>query len=92
MSGGGRLDVLRGAGGADVFEFTDQIGARNTVHILDFDAVEGDLIDLGGAEISNVRELGVNTLLQLGNDGDSILIRGVAFDELAFADGGLIVG
>ncbi len=92
VSGGGRLDVLTGGGGADVFEFTDGIGDRNTVHILDFDRADGDLVDLAGAVLANVRELGENTLLQLENDGDSILLRGVGVDDLAFTDDSLIFG
>lgn len=92
VSGGGRLDVLRGGGGADLFDFTDEIGSRNTLHILDFDASEGDMIDLDDTAVTSARELGVNTLLQLENDGDSILVRGVGIDEFVFTDDSLTLG
>ncbi|WP_299655630.1 ExeM/NucH family extracellular endonuclease [uncultured Jannaschia sp.] len=91
VSGGGRLDVLRGAGGADIFEFTSEAGARNSVQIRDFDASEGDLIDLGGATLAGARELGANVLLQLAEDGDSILVLGTDFAGLAFTENSLIV-
>lgn len=91
VSGGGRVDVLRGEGGADVFEFTAQPGARNTVLIRDFDASEGDLIDLGHATLAEARELGANVLLQLAEDGDSILVTGVDLAGIAFTDDSLFL-
>ena len=77
---GGRFDLVRGGGGADVFRFTDTEGRRDALFVADFDADE-DALALAGAEIADARALGGNLLLRLVEDRDVILLRGV--DDLA---------
>ncbi|MEI4474241.1 beta strand repeat-containing protein, partial [Frigidibacter sp. MR17.24] len=75
---GGRLDVMAGGGGADVFSFASSVanGQRETRTILDFTAGE-DLIDLGEAAITGTRTVSAGTYLYLDHDMDMILLSGV---------------
>lgn len=85
-AGAGRLDVLSGGGGADVFVYGAETanGMRETTRITDYHAGE-DRIDLGGAEIVKVQASAASVLLWVGEDRDQILLSGVtAFDDLAF--------
>ena len=83
---GGRSDLARGFGGSDIFRITDIEGERDKLIIADYE-VGLDLIDLNGEVVVDVRELGSNVRLGLGDDGDYILVRGVGdvFD-LTFVD------
>ena len=85
-AGAGRLDVLTGGGGADVFVYGAETanGMRETTRITDYHAGE-DRIDLGGAEIVKFQASAASVLLWVGEDRDQILLSGVtAFDDLAF--------
>ncbi|MEM1314285.1 MAG: Ig-like domain-containing protein, partial [Pseudomonadota bacterium] len=85
--GAGRSDLLAGGGGADIFRFGDETsnGVREMDQIRDYDAEQGDRIDLGGAEIASIRETSRFVTLTLEGDGDAVMIRGVAsFEDLVF--------
>ena len=96
-AGGGRLDVVRGGGGEDVFVFTDTAGARDGLRVLDFDPHE-DALFLRGAAVAAARAFGDTLAIRLdGADGDAVHLHGVAdiadvrilaaaeFDALALA-------
>lgn len=83
---GGRLDVVSGGGGADVFVFTDQDGRRDSLRVLDYAAGE-DSIDLNGAAVLSVRTVGGNLVLTLGGDRDILTLAGMAdIADVTFAD------
>ncbi|WP_299673923.1 ExeM/NucH family extracellular endonuclease [uncultured Roseobacter sp.] len=90
VSGGGRIDVVTGGGGADTFVFTDLEGARDGLRILDFEAGV-DTLDLDGAIIAATRTLGRdNLLLQLEEDRDSIFLRGIDdLDDITIINEGI---
>lgn len=82
-------DVAFGAGGADRFVFGDSLsnGLREMKQIRDYDAEQGDVIDLGGHAIHSVRETAASVTLTMAGDLDQIVIRGVSrFDQIIFAD------
>jgi Ca2+-binding RTX toxin-like protein len=86
MGGGGR-DELEGGAGADEFEFADarhSVGAARD-RIVDFDAGEGDTIDLTRID-ADARKDGHQSFVYVGNAAFS-----GAAGELRFADG-LLVG
>ncbi len=74
----GRLDVMMGGGGADVFMLASSCtnGVRETRNITDFTAGE-DLIDLGAAAVARVVSLGTATYLYLDHEQDVIILNGV---------------
>ena len=83
----GRSDSLTGLGGGDVFDFSDTStnGSREIRRITDFDAAEGDLIDIGSAEITNVRVVRGSTYVYLNEDRDLLILTDVSdfdFDTL----------
>ncbi|TFL17982.1 Ig-like domain-containing protein [Jannaschia formosa] len=82
---GGPIDVVAGGGGADCFEFFDSAG-RNILRINDFDASEGDVIDLAGETVARTLQVGTATYLLLSeSDRDMIILDGVSDPgDLAF--------
>lgn len=86
LIGPGRA-IVSGGGGADTFFFgaTTANGVRETVTIRDFD-LSADRLDLGGVDIVSVRSTRRDTILTLEDDGDVVILTGVAdFDTLIFA-------
>ncbi|SFR19260.1 Ig-like domain-containing protein [Poseidonocella sedimentorum] len=82
-SQGGRADTLTGGGGADVFDLTAAFGdgTRNSRTIADFTPGE-DLLDLGGHEITAVRVASTRTLLYVGEERDTVILKGInTFDD-----------
>jgi predicted extracellular nuclease len=86
-SGDGKSDVVFGGEGADTFVFSDTLAmdrSRDKTIIFDFD-VDEDVIDLGGAEISNVREFFHSVEIKLDGGRDKIWLLGVDdFDDIVF--------
>lgn len=85
--GAGRLDTAMGGEGADTFIFAAETsnGARETTRISDYE-VGVDVIDLGDAEIGQVRETANSVMLWVGEDNDQIIFSGLeSFDDLIFA-------
>jgi hypothetical protein len=74
---GGRLDVIRGGEGADIFDFSDSTanGLRETRIVADFEA--GETVLLGDASVAEARAIGDDLLLILDGDGDVIRLAGV---------------
>ncbi|WP_165820067.1 hypothetical protein [Microvirga sp. KLBC 81] len=75
IGGGTGNDVLTGGAGADLFRFA-KAGGQDT--ITDFDAMQGDLIDLTGTGITGIEQLqiassGLNYVIGLG-DGTTITL------------------
>ena len=89
ISGDGGYDVAWGGDGADTFVFSDAFAednSRDKTIIADFDVAE-DMIDLGGAEISNVRDFGNTVRITLDGGEDQITLLGVSnFDEIVFTN------
>ncbi|EBA10599.1 ExeM/NucH family extracellular endonuclease [Roseobacter sp. CCS2] len=89
ISGNGKRDLSWGGHGADTFVFSAAFaenGSRDRTTILDFDVTE-DIIDLGGAEIANVREAGGSVRITLEGGHDRIDLIGVfEFDDIVFAN------
>ncbi|PTX57616.1 putative extracellular nuclease [Litoreibacter ponti] len=87
--GSGRNDIAFGGGGMDTFIFSAaqaEDHRRDKTVIKDFD-VDHDVIDLGGAEIAHVRDLGFGVRLTLEGGRDRIELWGVRdADEIVFAD------
>ena len=87
ISGDGRYDVSWGGDGADTFVFSAALAENNTrdnTVIFDFDENE-DVIDLGGAEIGNVREFFGTVHITLEGGNDKINLLGVSeFDDIVF--------
>lgn len=82
--GGGRSDVVSGLGGADRFVF-ENVAARQVLRIEDYDASEGDVLDLSGAQVASARDAAGRLLLTLDTD-DVIILTGLSsVDEIAFA-------
>ncbi len=83
---GGPLDVIFGGDGADVFDFSTSAtnGAREANYIFDFDASEGDLLDIGTANVALSATLGGNTFVNLDGEGEQIVLVGVSAFETDF--------
>jgi hypothetical protein len=75
---GGRLDIVAGGDGLDVFDFSNSTanGIRETRQITDY--VVGESIDIGAAEIASFRESLDRVFLYLDGDRDVIVVGGVA--------------
>lgn len=88
-AGAGRHDLYWGGDGADTFVFSAALaedGSRDKSVILDFDVSE-DVIDLGGAEIADVREFLGSVRITLEGGRDKIDLLGVSdFDDIVFVD------
>ncbi|RLJ60170.1 putative extracellular nuclease [Litoreibacter meonggei] len=88
-AGDGRRDFVIGGDGADTFVFSAALaedGARDKTVIADFDVTE-DVIDLGGAEISSVREFHSFVRINLDGGRDKIDLLGVSdFDDITFVN------
>ncbi|ARE42344.1 hypothetical protein RGUI_4318 (plasmid) [Rhodovulum sp. P5] len=82
---GGPLDNLRGLGGADVFEFTNLAGVRDTMRVLDYETGV-DSIDLGGESIFAVREFASYVALVLDTaEHDMVFVYGTGdVDDIDF--------
>jgi predicted extracellular nuclease len=89
IAGGGSADRLIGGTGADIFEFSLAIatnGRKDQTFLLDFDVTE-DVIDLGGAQISAVKESRNSVELHLDGGRDRIIVYNTDdFDSITFAD------
>ncbi|WP_295043096.1 metallophosphoesterase [uncultured Paracoccus sp.] len=84
---GGRLDVLTGSAGADVFVFGAALsnGQRETTRITDYQAGI-DKLDLNGAEVVRITEGARAVTLWLGADRDQLVIDGITdADALIYA-------
>lgn len=88
-AGDGSHDFYSGGEGSDTFIFSAELannGARDKSVILDFN-VSDDVIDLGGAVISSIREFHNSIRISLEEDQDRIELLGVTeFDDIVFAD------
>lgn len=86
-SGEGKHDFVFGGSGADTFVFSGEFAndsIRNKTIIADFDVSE-DVIDLGGAEIANIRETFFSVEIRLDGGHDKIVLYGVDdADEISF--------
>ena len=89
IAGSGPVDFLNGGAGADIFQFSENIaldGHMDKAFLLDFDVTE-DMIDLGGAIISQVREKAHWVEIQLDGGQDKIIVYNTNdFDEIMFTD------
>lgn len=89
IAGGGRFDILRGGQGADIFEFSADIAQdrrKDVAYLADFDTSE-DMIDLGGADISGVKERWGWVEIKLDGGHDKIIVAGTSdFDDIMFTD------
>ena len=76
---GGLVDLVIGGGGADVFEFGDELSNQTseTDYIMDFSS--DDTIDLGGASVNMTFAFGGSTYIYAGVDNDLIVLFG--YDE-----------
>lgn len=76
----GALDMIFGGAGGDVFDFSVKAvnGVKEQTFIYDFDAEQGDLLDLGTSEVAIAAGIGGNTYINLHGDGDQIVLFGVA--------------
>jgi VCBS repeat-containing protein len=82
----GRLDIIEGLGGADVFDFSDIVGngVRETRTVLDYTVGE-DAIALGTGIVSAFVEQTDQVRLLIDGDRDVITLRGVSdYDDIAF--------
>ncbi len=93
-AGNGRQDLYWGGEGADTYVFSEARatdGTRDKTLILDFDTAE-DSIDLGGAQISGVREFFNSVRISLDGGRDRIDLLGVSeFDEIIFVNDTVLV-
>lgn len=87
ISGNGKRDITWGGEGADTFVFSAALaedGSRDKTIIMDFDVTE-DVIDLGGAEIADIRETHGAVRITLAGGNDIIDLKGVSdFDDIVF--------
>ncbi len=88
-TGDGRYNLAKGGTGEDTFLFSAELAedrTRDKTLITDFNTQE-DILDLGGAQISDVHETGFGLRLTLDGGRDRIDLRGVTdFDDIVFAD------
>ncbi|WP_296597274.1 hypothetical protein [Phenylobacterium sp.] len=77
ISGGRDNDVLRGGKGADVFNSFAESG---TDVVLDFDAQEGDRVEINLGDAYRVRQNGADTIVELR--GGRLVLRGVTLSHL----------
>ena len=93
LNGGAGADVLYGGAGADVFVFND-IGNSDT--IVDFDAVDGDALDISGLLVGfDVLQDDINDFLHFTDTGSETVVtidtdgrvNGKNFVELAVLEG-----
>jgi predicted extracellular nuclease len=90
VSNGGRLDLIRGGDGRDVFDFATfaQNGRSDFARILDFEAGE-TLLGVAQDDVLASRTLGNALLLRL--EDDRIMLSGVtSLDDVTFDDALLI--
>jgi len=88
LDGGAGNDRLRGGDGADTFVFRGKFGHDK---VLDFDASEGDVIDLSGARgiknfgdlMRNHAEQTDNGVLITADNGATVLLKHVDLDDLS---------
>lgn len=78
----GRMDVMSGGGGADVFKFGPELanGVRETRYVTDFEPGI-DRIDLGGATVHAHQLYGDRVVLHVGADRDVITVSGATSIE-----------
>jgi hypothetical protein len=88
LGGETRLALLTGGDGADFFVFNDVSGMRQTLRITDYDAAEGDRIDLGGTSFTSIRQIGANVIINLEEAGDRIFLYGTDATSLQFTGEG----
>ena len=76
---GGLRDEMEGFGGADLFDFASSTGngVEERKVIADFNAAEGDLINLGDASVASWVVRNGNLSIMLDGEGDEINLRGV---------------
>jgi predicted extracellular nuclease len=88
LDGGFGGDLSFGGAGADTFRFSAEAASNNLVNrlkVLDYDAMEGDLIDLDGAGIDRVIVRNNSIDLRLAGDGDIVEVQGArSFEEIVF--------
>lgn len=89
LAGDGRRDLLVLGEGADTIIFSKDLATnkqRDKTVVADFDVTE-DMIDLGGATISNVRDGLFSVWITLDGGRDRIDLLGVSdFDDIVFVD------
>ncbi|SDW62073.1 ExeM/NucH family extracellular endonuclease [Litoreibacter albidus] len=89
IAGDGKRDLYWGGDGADTFVFSAELAedrSRDKSVIMDFDTSQ-DMIDLGGAVISHVRETHGAVRISLDGGRDKIDLFGVTeFDDIVFVD------
>ena len=84
---GGLRDEMEGFGGADLFDFASSTGngVEERKVIADFNAAEGDLINLGDASVASHFVRNGNLVIDLTGDEDTIVLRDfVEFDDISF--------
>lgn len=79
-SGEGRMDVLTGLGGGDIFDLstTADNGLREIRRITDFNADEDSILLDGAAGVLTTRDVRGSTYLFLDGDRDVIILEGVS--------------
>jgi serralysin len=77
LSGGRDADTLRGGPGADAFNSFEDSGVDQ---ILDFNAAEGDRVEITAGAAYTVRQVGPDVVVTLRDAG--LILRGVALIDL----------
>ena len=87
-SGGGPFDFMAGNGGGDIFVFqgTADADGREVAFITDYNASEGDQVDLAGRSVLFDFSAGNATYLFLdGSDFDTVIVQGApSFADIDF--------